>query len=67
VESAIKSANAIGDDRLQKRSQGWVSPEKFTHGSSDQRVRNFQAGYQSGDFSKQKLDSFYSAKSSGDL
>jgi predicted metalloprotease len=54
VESAIKSANAIGDDRLQKRSTGFVSPEKFTHGTSAQRVKWFRLGFQSGDLSKLK-------------
>lgn len=67
VDSAIQTANAIGDDRLQKRSRGWVSPEKFTHGRSDQRVKNFRAGYTTGDFSKPKLDSYFTAKSSKDL
>ncbi len=49
VESAIKSANAIGDDRLQKRSAGFVSPERFTHGTSDQRVKWFRRGLETGD------------------
>jgi predicted metalloprotease len=49
VESAIKSANAIGDDRLQKRSRGFTSPESYTHGTSAQRVKWFQRGLQSGD------------------
>jgi predicted metalloprotease len=49
VESAIKSANAIGDDRLQKRATGFVSPEKFTHGTSAQRVKWFRAGLETGD------------------
>jgi predicted metalloprotease len=54
VESAIQSANAIGDDRLQKRATGFVSPEKFTHGTSAQRVKWFRRGLQSGDLSKLK-------------
>jgi predicted metalloprotease len=54
VESAIKSANAIGDDRLQKRATGFVSPEKFTHGTSAQRVKWFRLGFQSGDLGKLK-------------
>jgi predicted metalloprotease len=49
VESAIRSANAIGDDRLQKRAGGFVSPEKFTHGTSAQRVKWFRRGLQTGD------------------
>lgn len=67
VESAIKSANAIGDDRLQKRSGGFVHPEKFTHGTSAQRVKWFQDGLKTGDASKAKLDGFFTARSSRDL
>ncbi len=48
VESAIGAATAIGDDRLQKMATGTVSPERWTHGSSQQRVRWFQRGYQNG-------------------
>jgi uncharacterized protein len=44
VEEGLNAASAIGDDRLQKRSQGYVVPESFTHGSSEQRVRWFKAG-----------------------
>jgi uncharacterized protein len=44
VEEGLNAAAAIGDDRLQKRSQGYVVPDSFTHGSSDQRVRWFKAG-----------------------
>ena len=54
VESAIRSANAIGDDRLQKRSSGFVSPEKYTHGTSAQRVKWFRHGLETGDLSKLK-------------
>lgn len=49
VEQALKTASAIGDDRLQKQSQGMVVPDSFTHGSSEQRVRWFRAGFESGD------------------
>lgn len=52
IEEAINTAAAIGDDRLQKQSQGYVKPESFTHGTSDQRVRWFMKGYQSGDMSQ---------------
>jgi uncharacterized protein len=45
----LKTANAIGDDTLQKRGGGGVNPENFTHGSSAQRVEWLQKGYQSGD------------------
>ena len=44
IEEALNAAAAIGDDRLQKRSQGYVVPESFTHGSSEQRVRWFKTG-----------------------
>src|SRR5262245_46138381 len=54
IESAIKSANAIGDDRLQKRAKGFTSPEKYTHGRSDQRVKWFRLGLETGDLSKLK-------------
>jgi predicted metalloprotease len=67
VESAIKSANAIGDDRLQQKSGGFVHPEKFTHGTSAQRVKWFKEGLRTGDVSKQKLDHFFEVRSSREL
>ena len=51
-EEAIDAASAIGDDRLQKRSQGRVTPDSFTHGTSEQRVRWFTKGYKTGDTSQ---------------
>jgi len=54
VGTAITSANAIGDDRLQKRSAGFTSPENYTHGTSKQRVHWFSLGLQSGDLTKMK-------------
>jgi len=48
VEEAVNAAQAIGDDRLQKQSQGYVVPDSFTHGSSEQRVRWFMTGFKSG-------------------
>jgi uncharacterized protein len=54
VASAIKSVNAIGDDRLQKNATGFVSPEKFTHGTSAQRVNWFRRGLETGDLSHLK-------------
>ncbi|MBM4263905.1 MAG: flagellar biosynthesis protein FlgM [Deltaproteobacteria bacterium] len=49
VEEGLNAAAQIGDDTLQKRSQGYVVPEGFPHGSAEQRVRWFRAGLQSGD------------------
>lgn len=49
VEEALNAASAIGDDRLQRQSQGRVVPESFTHGTSAQRQRWFRAGLASGD------------------
>ena len=49
IEEAMNAATQIGDDTLQHRGQGYVEPEKFTHGTSAQRVRWFMKGYQSGD------------------
>ncbi|MGI8640611.1 MAG: KPN_02809 family neutral zinc metallopeptidase [Pyrinomonadaceae bacterium] len=49
VEEAIRAAQAVGDDSIQKRSQGYVVPDSFTHGSSEQRMAWFTRGFQSGD------------------
>jgi predicted metalloprotease len=49
AEEGLRAAAAIGDDRLQKRSQGYVVPESFTHGSSEQRQRWLMRGLQTGD------------------
>ncbi|HEY0739955.1 MAG TPA: neutral zinc metallopeptidase [Chryseosolibacter sp.] len=49
IEEALRAANAIGDDRLQKQSQGRVVPDAFTHGTSEQRMYWFKKGYESGD------------------
>jgi predicted metalloprotease len=54
VETAIQTANAIGDDRLQRRARGFVSPEQFTHGRSEQRVRWFREGLTTGDLKQLK-------------
>lgn len=48
IEEALQAATAIGDDRLQKQSQGYVVPDAFTHGTSAQRVRWFTRGFKSG-------------------
>lgn len=49
IEEALAAANAIGDDRLQKQSQGRVVPDAFTHGTSQQRMFWFKKGYETGD------------------
>lgn len=49
IEEALNAASAIGDDRLQRRSRGYVTPDSFTHGSSEQRVRWFKEGLERGD------------------
>jgi predicted metalloprotease len=56
VESGIAAASAVGDDRLQQRSRGYVVPESFTHGASAQRVRWFKTGLDSGDM--RRCDTF---------
>lgn len=61
LEEALNAAAAIGDDRLQKQARGYVSPESFTHGTSEQRMRWYRRGYETGDpaqgdtFSARKL------------
>jgi len=52
IDEALNAANAIGDDRLQKRSSGTVVPDAFTHGTSAQRMYWFKKGYQTGDISQ---------------
>jgi predicted metalloprotease len=56
VEEGLNAAAAIGDDRIQRQTQGYVVPDAFTHGSSEQRVHWFQEGLQSGDV--QSCDTF---------
>jgi hypothetical protein len=52
IEEALNAANAIGDDRLQKNATGRVVPDSFTHGTSQQRMRWFKLGFETGDLSK---------------
>ncbi|MCC7478037.1 neutral zinc metallopeptidase [bacterium] len=52
IEEALKAANQIGDDNLQMQAQGYVVPDAFTHGTSEQRARWFRKGYESGDISQ---------------
>ena len=59
VESALAAASGVGDDTLQKQSRGYAVPDSFTHGSSEQRVRWFRTGFQSGDLGR--CDTFKAA------
>ncbi len=52
LEEALNAANAIGDDRLQKQSTGRVVPDSFTHGTSEQRMRWFKKGFDTGDLTQ---------------
>jgi hypothetical protein len=52
IEEGLRAAAAIGDDTLQKRAQGYVVPDSFTHGTSAQRVRWFRKGLESGDLTQ---------------
>jgi uncharacterized protein len=56
LESIIKTAQSIGDDRIQKKMKGWVSPESFNHGKAEQRQKFFFKGFETGDASKKALD-----------
>ena len=56
IDQAMRTASAIGDDKLQKAAQGTVVPDSFTHGSSAQRMKWFTTGFQSG--SMQSCDTF---------
>jgi predicted metalloprotease len=60
LEEGLNAAAAIGDDRMQRRAQGYVVPDAFTHGSSSQRVRWFREGLATGDF--QACDTFNAAR-----
>ena len=51
IEEALNTASAIGDDHLQRQSQGTVVPDSFSHGTSEQRVRWFKVGFERGDVS----------------
>jgi predicted metalloprotease len=49
IQDALSAANSVGDDWIQKRSTGRVTPDSFTHGTSEQRKHWFTVGYQTGD------------------
>lgn len=61
IEAGLNCAAAIGDDRLQRASRGYVVPDAFTHGSSRQRVRWFTQGLKTGEFDKATLQHFFDA------
>lgn len=52
IEEALNAASMIGDDRLQMQSKGYITPDSFTHGSSEQRVHWFKTGLETGSFAK---------------
>lgn len=52
IEEALNAASAVGDDRIQKKTQGYVVPDSFTHGTSEQRARWFRKGLETGDISQ---------------
>ena len=54
LEEGLRAASAVGDDRLQKEAQGYVVPDSFTHGTSEQRSRWFRLGLQTGDLTRAK-------------
>jgi hypothetical protein len=60
IEEGLNAASAIGDDRLQRQAQGYVSTDSFTHGSSEQRVRWFRRGFETGDVNQ--CDTFSAAE-----
>jgi uncharacterized protein len=49
IDEALQAASAIGDDQIQRRTSGYVVPDSFTHGTSEQRLRWFRKGYETGD------------------
>jgi len=52
LEEAMNAASAVGDDRIQKAARGYVVPDSFTHGTSEQRQRWFRKGYAAGNMSQ---------------
>ncbi len=62
VEEALRAAHAIGDDTIQKRSRGYVVPDSFTHGTSEQRMASFRAGLEAGTVSEDILKGFFTER-----
>lgn len=56
LEDALRAANAIGDDKLQQEAQGYIVPDAFTHGTSQQRMYWFKKGFTTGDMSQGQFD-----------
>jgi predicted metalloprotease len=52
IEEALTAASAIGDDKIQRQTTGYVVPDSFTHGSSEQRMRWFKKGWTTGDMTQ---------------
>jgi len=59
LEEALRAASAIGDDRIMKQTRGTIVPDAFTHGTSEQRVRWFKKGFETGDLNQ--CDTFKAA------
>ena len=64
IDEAMRATRKIGDDHLQRQAQGFVVPDSFTHGTSDQRSRWFRKGYEAGDLSESDT---YSAERASEL
>ena len=52
VEEAMTAASAVGDDTIQEKTQGYIMPDTFTHGTSEQRMLWFRKGFRTGDLSE---------------
>lgn len=59
IDEALSAANAVGDDAIQKRMQGHVVPDSFTHGTSEQRKYRFTKGYKTGDINEGNIKTIY--------
>jgi predicted metalloprotease len=55
IEEAINASQAVGDDRIQMQTQGYVVPDSFTHGTSEQRMKAFMKGFKSGDITQRNI------------